>query len=55
MFGDFKPKFVKQFGQIGEQMKAAVSAVHQRSTRRRIPGGSSIPLRSDDEMLEKLY
>ena len=54
MFGDFKPKFVKQFGQIGEQMKAAFSQYIKEVQNGVFPAEQHTYGISDD-MLEKLY
>ena len=54
MFGDFKPKFVKQFGQIGEQMKAAFSQYIQEVQNGVFPAEQHT-YGISDEMLEKLY
>ena len=54
MFGDFKPKFVKQFGQIGEQMKAAFSQ-YIKEVQNGIFPAEQHTYGISDEMLEKLY
>ena len=54
MFGDFKPKFVKQFGQIGEQMKAAFSQ-YIKEVQNGVFPAEQHTYGISDEMLEKLY
>ena len=54
MFGDFKPKFVKQFGQIGEQMKAAFSQ-YIKEVQNCVFPAEQHTYGISDEMLEKLY
>ena len=54
MFSDYVPKFVKQFGQIGEQMKAAFSQYIQEVQNGVFPAEQHT-YGISDEMLEKLY
>lgn len=54
MFSDFKPKFVKHFAQIGEQMKAAFAAYSKEVKEGTFPAMEHT-FKIDDEVIEKLY
>lgn len=54
MFSDFKPKFVKHFAQIGEQMKAAF-AVYSKEVKEGTFPATEHTFKIDDEVIEKLY
>lgn len=54
MFSDFKPKFVKQFGQIGEQMKQAF-AKYSEEVKNGVFPAQEHTFKIDDEVIEKLY
>lgn len=54
MFSDFKPKFVKHFAQIGEQMKAAFAAYSEEVKNGTFPAAEHT-FKIDDEVIEKLY
>lgn len=54
MFSDFKPKFVKHFGQIGEQMKAAFAQYSEEVKSGAFPAQEHT-FKIDDEVIEKLY
>lgn len=54
MFSDFKPKFVKHFVQIGEQMKAAFAAYSKEVKEGTFPAMEHT-FKIDDEVIEKLY
>lgn len=54
MFSDFKPKFVKHFGEIGEQMKQAF-AQYSEEVKTGIFPAQEHTFRIDDEIIEKLY
>lgn len=54
MFSDFKPKFVKQFGQIGEQMKEAFCAYIDEVQAGTFPAQEHT-FQINDEVIEKLY
>lgn len=54
MFSDFKPKFVKHFAQIGEQMKAAFAAYSKEVKEGTFPA-TEHTFKIDDEVIEKLY
>ncbi len=54
MFSDFKPKFVKQFGQIGEQMKEAFAKYSEEVKSGAFPAQEHT-FKIDDEVIEKLY
>ena len=54
MFSDFKPKFVKQFGQIGEQMKEAF-ATYSEEVKSGVFPALEHTFKIEDEIIEKLY
>lgn len=54
MFSDFKPKFVKHFAQIGEQMKAAFVAYSKEVKEGTFPA-TEHTFKIEDEVIEKLY
>ena len=54
MYSDFKPKFVKQFGQIGEAMKEAFKAYIIEVTEGTFPAEEHT-YKIDDEVIDKLY
>lgn len=54
MFSDFKPKFVKQYGQIGEAMKEAFQQYIEEVTAGTFPAEEHT-FKIEDEVLEKLY
>lgn len=54
MFSDFKPKFVKHFAQIGEQMKAAFAAYSKEVKEGTFPA-TEHTFKIGDEVIEKLY
>lgn len=54
MFSDLKPKFVKQFAQIGEQMKAAFTDYIQETKNGTFPAAEHC-FTISDEVIEKLY
>lgn len=54
MFSDFKPKFVKHFAQIGEQMKAAFAKYAEEVKSGAFPAEEHT-FKIDDEVIEKLY
>lgn len=54
MFSDFKPKFVKHFAQIGEQMKAAFAQYIEEVKSGAFPAQEHT-FKIDDEVIEKLY
>lgn len=54
MFSDFKPKFVKHFGQIGEQMKEAFAKYSEEVKSGTFPAQEHT-FKIDDEVIEKLY
>lgn len=54
MFSDFKPKFVKHFAQIGEQMKAAFAKYTEEVKSGAFPAEEHT-FKIDDEVIEKLY
>ena len=54
MFGDFKPKFVKHFGAIGEQMKKAF-VQYSDEVKNGVFPAQEHTFKIDDEVLAKLY
>ena len=54
MYGNFVPKFVKQFAQVGEIMKGAVSDYMKEVQDGTFPGEEHTYAISDD-IIEKLY
>lgn len=54
MFRDFKPKFVKQYGQIGDAMKEAFAQYIGEVTTGAFPAAEHT-FKIEDEVLEKLY
>lgn len=54
MFSDFKPKFVKHFAQIGEQMKAAFAKYMEEVKSCAFPAEEHT-FKIDDDVIEKLY
>lgn len=54
MFGDFKPKFVKQFAEVGEVMKEAFQAYSEEVKAGAFPAPEHT-FKIDDEVIEKLY
>lgn len=54
MFSDFKPKFVKHFAQIGEQMKAAFAKYTEEVKSGAFPAEEHT-FKIDDDVIEKLY
>lgn len=54
LFSDFKPKFVKHFGNIGPQMTAAFKAYDEEVKAGTFPSEEHI-FKIDEEALEKLY
>lgn len=54
MCGDFKPKFVKVFANIGEQMKQGVEAYVSETKKGEFPSAEHC-FKIDDEVIEKLY
>ena len=54
MYSDMKPKFVKQFGQIGEQMRAAFAAYKQEVENGTFPAAEHT-FKMDESILDKLY
>lgn len=54
MFGGFKPKFVKQYAQIGEQMKQAFAS-YMEEVRTGIFPAPEHTFQIEDEIVEKLY
>lgn len=54
MFTDFKPKFVKHFANVGEQMTAAFKAYDQEVKARTFPAEEHT-YKIDDSIIEKLY
>lgn len=54
MFGDFKPKFVKQFAEVGEVMKEAFQAYSEEVKAGTFPAPEHT-FKIDDEVIEKLY
>lgn len=54
MFGDFKPKFVKQFAEIGAMMKEAFQKYSREVKEGTFPA-SEHTFKIDDDVIEKLY
>ena len=54
LFSDFKPKFVKHFGNIGPQMTAAFKAYDEEVKAGTFPSEEHT-FKIDEEALEKLY
>lgn len=54
MFGDFKPKFVKRFGEIGEQMKEAFRTYSEEVKLGTFPAQEHT-FKIEDDVIEKLY
>ncbi len=54
MFSDFKPKFVKQYAQLGEAMKAACKQYIEEMRTMEFPGKEHT-FTMDEEVLSKLY
>lgn len=54
MFGDFKPKFVKRFGEIGVQMKEAFQKYSEEVKNGTFPAPEHT-FKIDDDVIEKLY
>ncbi len=54
MFGDFKPKFVKRFGEIGAQMKEAFQKYIEEVRSGAFPAEEHT-FKIDDDVIEKLY
>ena len=54
MFGDFKPKFVKQFGEIGTMMKESFRKYAQEVKSGEFPALEHT-FKIDDDVIEKLY
>lgn len=54
MFGGFKPKFVKQYAQVGEQMKQAFTSYMEEVQAGTFPAMEHT-FQIEDEIIEKLY
>lgn len=54
MYSDMKPKFVKQYAQIGQQMKTAFEAYAKEVSKGLFPSEEHC-FKIDDEVIEKLY
>lgn len=54
MYSDMKPKFVKQYAQIGDQMREAFKAYHQEVTKGIFPAGEHT-YKMDETIIDKLY
>jgi len=54
MYSDMKPKFVKQYAQIGDQMREAFRAYHREVTDGTFPGPEHT-FRMDESIIERLY
>lgn len=54
MFGEFKPKFVKRFGEIGAQMKEAFQKYSEEVKSGAFPAEEHT-FKIDDDIIEKLY
>lgn len=54
MFGDFQPKFVKRFGDIGNQMKEAFGKYIEEVSSGAFPAPEHT-FKIDDDVIEKLY
>lgn len=54
MYSDMKPKFVKQYAQIGQQMKTAFEAYAKEVSEGLFPSEEHC-FKIDDEVIEKLY
>lgn len=54
MFGDFKPKFVKRFGEVGAVMKEAFQTYSQEVKAGVFPAAEHT-FQIDDDVIEKLY
>ena len=54
MFGDFKPKFVKQFAQIGDRMKEAFGKYIEDVKSGAFPAPEHT-FKIEDDVIEKLY
>lgn len=54
MYNDLKPKFVKQYGQVGEAIQAAVSAYDKEVKEGQFPDESHT-FKMEDGVIEKLY
>ena len=54
MFGDFKPKFVKQFAEIGAMMKEAFGKYIEEVRSGAFPAPEHT-FKIDDDVIEKLY
>lgn len=54
MFGDFKPKFVKQFAQVGDIMKEAFAKYIEEVKSGAFPAPEHI-FKIEDDVIEKLY
>lgn len=54
MFGDFKPKFVKRFGEVGAVMKEAFQNYSEEVKAGTFPGPEHT-FKIDDDVIEKLY
>lgn len=54
MFGDFKPKFVKQFAEIGEMMKEAFAKYMEEVKSGAFPAPEHT-FKIDDDVIQKLY
>ncbi|MFG6384395.1 MAG: 3-methyl-2-oxobutanoate hydroxymethyltransferase [Lachnospiraceae bacterium] len=54
MFGDFKPKFVKRFGEIGKQMKEAFQTYSEEVKTGAFPAQEHT-FKIEDDIIEKLY
>ena len=54
MFGDFKPKFVKQFAEVGTMMKEAF-AKYSEEVKSGVFPAVEHTFKIDDDVIEKLY
>lgn len=54
MFGDFKPKFVKQFARVGTEMEKGIKAYIEETQNGNFPAQEHT-FKIDDEVINKLY
>ena len=54
MFGDFKPKFVKQFARVGAEMEKGIKAYIEETQNGNFPAQEHT-FKIDDEVINKLY
>lgn len=54
MFGDFRPKFVKQFAKVGEEMEKGIKAYIEETQNGTFPSEEHT-FKIDEEIIQKLY